>query len=109
MRKRGMSYTFSTITRRKAVSSGDRVFFWSRILSRSTENSAVATCRALLALRRVCTLLTPTFDKDRGVVTVPLPNGEGAKTVSVVSVEAVAAMSECEEHAGQRTLCEVRK
>jgi len=27
----------------------------------------------------------------------------------VVSVEAVAAMSECEEQAGQRTLCEVRK
>jgi hypothetical protein len=53
--------------------------------------------------------VTLTFDKDRGVVTVPLPNGEGAKTVRVVSMEAVAAMPEWEEQAGQRTLCEVRK
>lgn len=53
--------------------------------------------------------VTLTFDKNRGVVTVPLPNGEGEKTVRMVPVEAVTAKAELEEQAMQRTLAEVRE
>jgi hypothetical protein len=53
--------------------------------------------------------VTLTFDKNRGVITVLLPNGEGEKTVRMASVEAVTANSDPEEQAMQPTLGEVRK
>ena len=53
--------------------------------------------------------VTLTFDRERGVVTVPLPDGEGKKTVRMVSIDEVVATPELEERTGQRMLCEVRK
>ncbi len=53
--------------------------------------------------------VTLTFDKERGVITVPLPDGAGKKTVRVVSTEAVQGIPELELGQAQRTLCEVRK
>ena len=53
--------------------------------------------------------VTLTFDRDRGVVTVPLPDGSGKKIVKVVSepsnLDAARLPGECE----QRTLQEVHK
>ena len=53
--------------------------------------------------------VTLTFDKNRGVVTVPLAHGEGQKTVRIVSMDAVSAVPELGEQSTQRILCEVRK
>jgi hypothetical protein len=53
--------------------------------------------------------VTLTFDKERGVITVPLPDGSGKKTVRVVSTEAATGLPELELGQPQRTLCEVRK
>ena len=53
--------------------------------------------------------VTLSFDKTRGVVTVPLANGEGQKTVQMISVDALAATSGLQEQAVQQTLGEVRK
>jgi hypothetical protein len=53
--------------------------------------------------------VTLTFDQDRGVITVPLPDGAGKKTVRVVTMDAAAAAAELEEGSAHRTLHEVRK
>lgn len=48
--------------------------------------------------------VTLTFDESRGVITVPLPDGTGQKTVRVLSMDEVA-----EEGSAQRSVHEVRK
>lgn len=53
--------------------------------------------------------VTLTFDKERGVITVPLPDGTGKKTVRVVPADAVGGIPELEPGQGQRIVCEVRK
>jgi hypothetical protein len=53
--------------------------------------------------------VTLTFDQSRGVITVPLPDGSGKKTVRVVSLDGVAAVAEPNGGSAQQTLHEVRK
>jgi hypothetical protein len=49
-----------------------------------------------------------TFDRGRGVVTVPLPDGLGRKTVKVLSLDETE-MRTAESKRAQRTLIEVMK
>lgn len=49
--------------------------------------------------------VTLTFDQERGVVTVPLPDGAGKKTVRVVTLELPNETAKV----GERSVCEVRK
>ena len=51
--------------------------------------------------------VTLTFDQGRGVVTVPLPDGTGKKTVRVVTLESPNETAEVGVF--QRSVCEVRK
>jgi len=51
--------------------------------------------------------VTLTFDRERGVITVPLPDGTGKKTVKVISQNETAATGGTEESTG--TVHEVRK
>jgi hypothetical protein len=51
--------------------------------------------------------VTLTFDQERGVVTVPLPDGTGKKTVRVVTLE--SPNEPAEVGLFQRSVCEVRK
>jgi hypothetical protein len=53
--------------------------------------------------------VTLTFDQGKGVITVPLPNGLGKKTVKMIPVQAAAAIQEAEEESMQQTLAEVLK
>ena len=53
--------------------------------------------------------VTLTFDRDRGVITVPLPDGSGIKTVKLVSTDQVPEQIEFDDSSLQPTLHEVRK
>ena len=53
--------------------------------------------------------VTLTFDQNRGVITVPLPDGVGKKTVKIVSGEIGSGMAELAEEKERRTLKEVQK
>ena len=53
--------------------------------------------------------VTLTFDRRRGVITVPLPDGVRKKTVKVVPREERAVVSETGETPGQMALREVLK
>lgn len=53
--------------------------------------------------------VTLTFDQGKGVVTVPLPDGLGKKTVKMISLEAAAALQEAEQESMRQTLNEVLK
>lgn len=52
--------------------------------------------------------VTLTFDRARGVITVPLPDGLGKKTVKMLSM-GEAGMDAAEHKRDQRTLIEVMK
>jgi len=52
--------------------------------------------------------VTLTFDQGRGVITVPLPDGLGKKTVQMVSLEATAG-DEADEESARQSLNEVLK
>lgn len=79
--------------------------------------SATATKRARPA-RRVehywlCDACSPfvtlTFDRGRGVITVPLPDGLGKKTVKMLTLDGIADMDVAGENRRQATLVEVMK
>ena len=53
--------------------------------------------------------VTLTFDRNRGVVTVPLPDGSAKKIVRVVSEESNLETASLSEECEQRTLQKVRK
>jgi hypothetical protein len=53
--------------------------------------------------------VTLTFDGERGVVTVPLPDGLGKKTVRMVSMDGSGAPSPVNDPAIQQTLRQVQK
>ena len=52
--------------------------------------------------------VTLTFDRTRGVITVPLPDGLGKKTVTMLSM-GEAGLDAAEHERAQRTLIEVMK
>ena len=53
--------------------------------------------------------VTLTFDRDRGVVTVPLPDGSGKKTIKVLPETNALERAGLSAEREQRTLQEVRK
>jgi hypothetical protein len=53
--------------------------------------------------------VTLTFDQNRGVITVPLPDGSGHKVVKVVTDEIEVEEADLPDRREQRTLQEVRK
>lgn len=53
--------------------------------------------------------VTLTFDGERGVVTVPLPDGAGKKTVRMVSMDGSGGMNAVSDPAIQQTLRQVQK
>jgi hypothetical protein len=53
--------------------------------------------------------VTLTFDRDRGVITVPLPDGSGRKTVKLISMDRVSDAIDFDNASLQPTLREVRK
>jgi hypothetical protein len=52
--------------------------------------------------------VTLTFDRGRGVITVPLPDGSGKKTVKMLSMNETELRT-AEHEYSQRTLIEVVK
>lgn len=53
--------------------------------------------------------VTLTFDQRRGVITVPLPDGLGKKTVTMVSIDAPFNSTDLEGEQNRQTLKEVLK
>ena len=53
--------------------------------------------------------VTLTFDRGRGVITVPLPDGLGKKTVKMLSLSAVTEMEAVDRERAKSTLIEVMK
>ena len=53
--------------------------------------------------------VTLAFDKQRGVITVPLPNQSGKKVVRLVSMDAAGAVGELKQECSQQSLHEVLK
>jgi hypothetical protein len=53
--------------------------------------------------------ITLTFDEHRGVITVPLPDGTGQKTVKIVSIDESIQATRCEDAALLPSVREVQK
>ncbi len=53
--------------------------------------------------------VTLTFDRDRGVITVPLPDGAGTKTVKLISMGGASELIDPDHSSLQPALHEVRK
>jgi hypothetical protein len=53
--------------------------------------------------------VTLTFDRGRGVITVPLPDGLGKKTVKMLSLDAATEMESVDGQREKSTLVEVMK
>lgn len=53
--------------------------------------------------------ITLTFDRQRGVITVPLPDGSGKKTVTLISMDRVPSAIGFDDSSLQPALHEVQK
>ena len=53
--------------------------------------------------------VTLSFDRGQGVITVPLPDGRGKKTVQMISMNETAALQDAERELTHSTLNEVLK
>jgi hypothetical protein len=53
--------------------------------------------------------VTLTFDRRRGVITVPLPDGLGKKTVKMLPIDATAEIANAEGEGNRGTVIEVMK
>lgn len=53
--------------------------------------------------------VTLTFDQSRGLITVPLPDGMGRKTVKMVSMDTPMGMNRLDDEPARQTLNEVQK
>ena len=53
--------------------------------------------------------VTLAFDQQKGIITVPLPNQSGKKTIRVVPADGVASPAELKQKCSQQSLHEVLK